>query len=45
MMYKIRSVRRNNVTNVLCYYMSDENIQKYKKPRRNTKKTVSEARG
>jgi hypothetical protein len=44
MMYKRRSVRKNNATNVYITTRVIKKIQKYKESRRNTKKAVSEAR-
>jgi lipocalin len=43
-MYKSLSMRKKNVTNDY-HNRSDENIQKYKKTRRNAKKALSKARG
>jgi hypothetical protein len=42
-MYKRRSVRKKYYK-CLYHHKSDENLQKYKETRRNTKKNVSEAR-
>jgi hypothetical protein len=42
-MYKRQSVRKKCYKR-LYHHKSDENIQKYKETRRNTKKNVSEAR-
>jgi hypothetical protein len=44
MMYKRLSVRKKYFKH-LHHNMSDKNIQKYKKARRNAKKVMSEARG
>jgi uncharacterized protein YjhX (UPF0386 family) len=45
MMYKKQSVRRKKCYKRLHHNKSDENIQNYKKVKRNTKKTVSKERG
>jgi hypothetical protein len=45
MKYKKLSIRRKECYKRLHHNKSDENIQKYKEARRNTKKAVSEARG